>query len=147
MTHPERVVIDANVGVAVVLAEPLRPQGLKLLGAAARGEVQISAPINWSLEAANACWKRARQKKIGVQDAVGAVSSLKLLDLSFVETSILNEHAIALALEFRTSTYDALYVAAAEFLDATLVTADGRLLGALRQGRWRGSVIHLEDWS
>ena len=143
---PGRVVIDASVGLQYVLQEAGWEDARRVLEAAAFGEVQLVAPYAWQLECANACWRRARRKLMTDGAAVLAVETLRSFDLSYVDAEILIDHAVDIAFRCRTSTYDAMYAAAAEYVDGVLVTADGALLSSLEQNSWSGQAVHVSKW-
>lgn len=143
---PERVVIDASVALKYILHETDSDHARRVIEAAAYGEIQLVAPYAWQLECANACWKRVRLKKMAESSAVVAVETLRSLGVNYIDAEILIDRALDIALRCRTSTYDAMYAAAAEYVDGELVSADDDLLESLRQNKWPGRAMHPSRW-
>ena len=127
------VVIDASVALAVVLAEPATVHAREIVAASASGGVRLVAPQHWLFECANICWKYARRGLLLEVEAVAAFASIRDIGVALIDTSVLTEHAIALALMHKISTYDALYVATAQYVDGTFVTADHKLVDAVHR--------------
>jgi predicted nucleic acid-binding protein len=67
--------------------------------------------------------------------------------LSVVSSSLLVEAALEIALAHRRTVYDALYVALAVARESVFVTADDRLVGALRGGPLAAHVRALSTLS
>lgn len=117
------------------------------LFAAVGDDLQLIAPDFWVIECANALWKRARLRHIDASHAVAALEQLRVSPVTQLNTEHLTGAALVVALECRMTVYDALYVATAQYVDGTLVTADEKLLGALRTADWPVRAVHLAEWS
>ena len=130
------IVIDASVAVKWFLPEPLSESAEALL----HGPVVRIAPEHILVEVGHILIIAGRAKKISHADVREAVAALGEL-VQLRPTQELIGQAIDIAAEVGCTTYDALYVAAAEQCDAALVTADlklGRQLAAAKRlGRTR----------
>jgi len=126
--RPQPIVIDANVAAKLVLIEPDTTDAVALQDRAAAGEVSLHAPDTWLAEAANAVWKHsALLGRLSPERAREAVRRLGGAAVATTATDVLVEQAFALALERRTTVYDALYLALALALNAPLATRDAAL--------------------
>lgn len=125
---PEAVVIDASVAAKLVLIEPDTSDAVALQDRAASGEVSLHAPDTWLAEASNAVWKHSAL--LGTLSGVQARDAVRRLSgaaIASTATAVLAEQALVVALERRTSFYDALYLALAAALGAPLATRDATL--------------------
>lgn len=128
-------VVDASVVVKWFVDEPGSTEARALI---ARGDVLL-APSLVLAEVANTAWKLQRRGAITAEHATLLVDAVPRV-LSHVVPMEDLSGALAVALELDHAVYDAVYVALAEAEGAKLVTADTRLLSAVRGSRWQGSV-------
>jgi len=110
----------------LVLGEPGSAEARRFIREAADEGATIHAPTHAHAEALNAVWKQAHLRRLSRREAREAERDLEAVarGLSPVPTAADSERALELALANRVPTYDTLYVAAAERLEATLLTAD-----------------------
>jgi predicted nucleic acid-binding protein len=132
--------------LALAWPETLSAAAARLFAAARKRWVQLIAPDFWLLECANACWKKGQRRLSTPEESLHAYRVISRLPVTRMDTAPLNDVIIALAIERQITTYDALYVATAEFADVPLVTADARLVTTLRAANWPGRVEHLSEW-
>lgn len=144
--RPERYVVDASVALAYVWAEANGDAAGRLFEAARKTWVQLMAPDFSRTEWANGCWKRVQRRWKTADEVIRAMGVLDALPIAQLDTSQLHEAALGIAIQTRTSCYDALYVAAAQFADVPLVTADARLVRMLKDAAWAGDVFHISQW-
>jgi predicted nucleic acid-binding protein len=127
------IVLDASALVELLLDTTAGRRVGMLIGDPALG---IHAPHLIDVEAISALRRFARDGLIKNDEAASAIEDLLALDLQR------HSHEGLLArcwsLRKNVSVYDAMYVALAEALSATLVTCDGRL------GRAPGTKIRVE---
>jgi predicted nucleic acid-binding protein len=137
-------VVDASVAVKWVVPEPSSAAARALLGAGRRGEADLIAPDLFVSEVANVIWKWGRRHPEIAADAVRATLAALLRVLpELVSSESLAQQALELARTFDYPTYDCLYVALALRDEATLVTADRRLLRTL--GPAFNQIIDIDD--
>ena len=127
------LVVDASVAAKWVLPEPDSSQAERLRQS---GEALI-APTLVLAEIGNAVWKRAIRGELTAADAESAVRLAAVLFSSLLPMEQLAIRANALAIGLRHPIYDCFYLALAEREDATLVTADARLIVAAKKARVR----------
>lgn len=126
-----QLVLDASAGVEWVLPEAHRAAADRLLESASAGMVELVVPDLFYVETSAALWKRVRRRELDPQSARRAMRLLAKAPLILRPALPLLFSAADLALEYHITFYDAVYVAIARELDATLVTTDERLLRAL----------------
>lgn len=125
-------VVDASVGVKLLLAEPLsdRAQAVfDLLGTPSPG--QLFVPDLFYLECANTLWKHVRKGTLTAGDAIGRIRQLRSLRLRVAASPDLTEDALRLAVEQDITAYDACYVVLADREGVPLVSDDQILIRKL----------------
>jgi predicted nucleic acid-binding protein len=121
-------VVDASVGVKLFISESGSPQAETLFRQLTNDDPsRIFVPDLFYAECANVLWKYARFYEYPPENASQDVQDLSNLALQSISTADLIRGAMALALEYRITIYDACYAAAAERLGMPLVTADDQL--------------------
>jgi predicted nucleic acid-binding protein len=133
-------VVDASVAVKWFVPEALSDEAVSLLDSPR----ELLAPDLLYPEAGNILWKKVGRGEIEARDARDILAALVRVPLSVVPSSTLVEAALEITLVHGRTVYDGLYVALAVARDAVLVTADGRLVEALREGPLAGHVRALE---
>jgi predicted nucleic acid-binding protein len=113
------IVLDASGALKLILKQGGPGLALRVL------KTEVHAPFLLDIEVVNALRRLIRQKEL---DEERATSGLRW----FFDLGIERHHGEeivwrAFALRNSLSAYDAAYVAVAEYLDAPLLTADGRL--------------------
>ena len=138
------VVVDASVVVKWVLPEANRQAAIALLARVEASEVTPYVPELLFAEATNAVWKQvALAKRMNAGDAADAINAILESPLRVEPMSNLMIPAFEIALGTGCTVYDAVYVALAERLDATLVTADAKLFNRLKSSRYAELIIAL----
>ncbi|MFN3649267.1 MAG: type II toxin-antitoxin system VapC family toxin [Armatimonadota bacterium] len=140
-----QVIPDSSVAVKWVLPEPDSQQARELLEAYTRGELELTVPDLAFAEVGNILWKRSRFHGLSAADALAAVAAFSALSIPSVANRELLDDAVPLALTHQISVYDALFIALAQRLGGTLVTADERLVNVF--GPSQDEVVLLKDWS
>jgi predicted nucleic acid-binding protein len=133
------IVVDASVAVKWVIPEVLSDEAEALRGRADR----LLAPDLLLPEAANALWKKLIRREISAREAAQAIELLMASGLDLRPSGPLLGRALTLARRLRHPVYDCLYLALAQTENATLVTADQRLLARVAKGRTRVAVVDL----
>lgn len=109
----------------------------------------LIAPDFILIELANILWTKRRLKELR-DDEVRLILNERFnhLGVRLIESHLLLEHAVGIALETDRSVYDSLYLAAAEAYDTVLLTADEKLVNSLgsytvaRRTKFLGSLIY-----
>jgi predicted nucleic acid-binding protein len=116
------IVLDASAVVELLLGTPV---GRAIAGRIADPAVPLHIPHLTDVEVAQALRRYARKGEIGEADGEQAIVDLRELDLERHPHEPLMERVWAL--RDNVTAYDAVYLALAEALDATLLTCDAAL--------------------
>ena len=132
ITTPVACVVDASVGIKLVLTEALSSQAHALFDHLARDPAaRFYVPDLFDIECANILWKHIQRSRYPIADAQLNLATLSALALQRLSVSTLATDALAVAASHGISAYDACYVAAAQRLGVPLITADSRLVAKL----------------
>jgi predicted nucleic acid-binding protein len=123
------VVCDASVLFKLLVPEEHSEHAFKL----AENNQLIAPEFVW-LEIGNALWRRARAGVIDARFAPRLLEQLNRFDLDIRSVRDFAAPGLRLALLLAHPIYDCVYLAMADALKVRLVTADRRLLAALRGG-------------
>jgi predicted nucleic acid-binding protein len=119
----ERYVVDTSVVIQRLIVEMNTPHVRCLFAQMAKGLV-IIVPEFCLLECANVLWKQVRFQGMPRQTAESLLIELLELPLQIVAGSQLMPRALQLGLANQLAIYDAIYLALAESLNCTVITAD-----------------------
>lgn len=142
-----RVVIDASVGLGLVLHEAYTDAAYRLMGHLAQGQAHLVVPALWDYECLSALRAAVFLQKIpaaAAREALGALWDLAPERIG--PRRELHESALLWAERLgQRKAYDAQYVALAEALEAELWSADQRLVNGLKAqgvswGHWIGEA-------
>lgn len=118
------IIVDASVAVKWFFAEPQEELARGLL----EGEDRLGAPAIIRIEVATAMTKKARRGEIERGDAEAALElwsdTVAKGALLLLPDGDLLARAAALSIDMEHPLQDCLYLAAAEHVDARLITAD-----------------------
>ena len=120
-------VVDASVAAQLYVPEPLTPQALALFGLLARGNVVFHVPDLFYAECANIFWKKVQRGVCTVAESTQALANILALPLTSTPARNLAADALILANAHSVSCYDGCYVALAQRVGASLITADQKL--------------------
>lgn len=84
-------------------------------------------------EAANTIWKKVRRGELTADDGSKLVADIGRIAVATVSCRVLADDACALASATGTTVYDSMYVALAVRLDTRAITADDKLVTALKK--------------
>jgi predicted nucleic acid-binding protein len=124
------LVVDASIAVKWVVEEDGTPQALIL-----RRQAKLIAPDLLTAECANILWKKVQRDELSKEEALLAARLLQAAEIELLPTRPSMEAATRIAIELDRPAYDCVYLAVAIDNDCKFVTADGRLLRKLDQGR------------
>jgi predicted nucleic acid-binding protein len=134
-----RYVIDASTVVKWFVQENLSAEARRVAAAGA----QLLAPELILAEIGNAFLRKIRQREVSLQRALVALESARL-SLILYSSEALSSSAFDIAVTYQRSFYDALYVALALEENCQVITADERLVNAVRS-RLGETVVWLGD--
>lgn len=138
---PDALVVDASVAVKWFLPE----QGAEPAIALLRGGHRLLAPDLLWIEVASVLWKVARRGAITADEAQRVIADTAAFPVEIIPSAALLTDAMRIATATDRTVYDSLYVALAAREHAVMVTADDRLVNALVNTAWAGSVRRLSD--
>lgn len=121
------LVVDASVAIKWVVEEAGSDAALTLKGR------DLAAPALMRIEIANVLRTLTAREAMAADQAMDLFGLLQAAPVTVVDhDDALESRALKLALDLGHPVYDCVYLALAERMDRVLVTADGRLLRALR---------------
>ena len=135
-------VVDASVAVKWVVPETLSAEADRLLGS----EQPLLAPDLLLIEAANVLWKKIHRKELSAAEAGRALDVLSVSGVLLCPTQPLLGRALVMAQRLQHPVYDCVYLALSEREQATLVTADERLLAQVGRRRMKARVVGLRSF-
>ncbi|MDB5367192.1 MAG: hypothetical protein JWM77_3119 [Rhodospirillales bacterium] len=129
-------IVDASVVVKWFLPESDSEAATALLE-----RDDLAVPRLCPIEVANALWRRRRSDQLTRSEYAGLIEELTRLPVALLDDGVLLAGAAALAADLDQPIYDCIYVEAAIRNDGELITADRRLVEAVRRKRdLRGRV-------
>ncbi|MBA3635831.1 MAG: type II toxin-antitoxin system VapC family toxin [Rubrobacteraceae bacterium] len=137
------LVLDTSVAVKFYLPEEGREEVLVLLAAVGEGEAKLLAPSTVQPELFNALWQQHRREKLSREEVGEHWGDFSVTSIDLYAPEDLMPSAAQIALETGIIIYDALFLALAEDAESVMVTADERLLKALRDTAYANLARHL----
>jgi predicted nucleic acid-binding protein len=138
-------VVDASVGIKLFLVEPLANQADALFAHLSDDPpARLYVPDLFFVECANILWKFVQRFDYPAEAAIHDVRDLASLPLQPIPLAALAEQALAVAIRFGCTAYDAAYVSLARRLGLPLVTANQALVR--RFADTGVAVRSLADW-
>jgi predicted nucleic acid-binding protein len=135
---PVACVVDASVGIKLVITEALSSKAHDLFAHLARDPAaRFHVPDLFDIECANILWKQIQRFGYPLADAQRNLATLAALALQRIPVTTLAADALAIAAAWGTSAYDGCYVAASQRLGVPLITADTRLVARLAGSPFR----------
>jgi predicted nucleic acid-binding protein len=134
-------IVDASVAIKWFVDEPDSGIAGALLGHS------LSAPDLLAPECANILWKKVIRAELSLDEAEAIAFALEGAAVTLHSTRPHLANATKIACELDRAAYDCFYLALAEKLRQPLVTADMRLVNALRgaTGRFAELVVPLSE--
>ena len=129
----KRYVVDASVAVKWLIPEEYSECAMKLLDGWLDEGLELNAPELLRLEVTSALTKYVERRVIDAEKAQEGFEIFREIMLSYVEVDLpLIEEALEASIASGLSIYDAVYVTLAKRLEATLITADRRLVDEVK---------------
>jgi predicted nucleic acid-binding protein len=125
----DAAIVDASVAVKWVIEEEGSAMARRL------SRIRLEAPDLLFVECANILWKKVRLGDLAPAEAKERLDRLLRAPVRLTASRELLAPALELSLELRHPIYDCLYLALAQRHGVPLVTADERLISALRRRR------------
>jgi predicted nucleic acid-binding protein len=145
---PRTLVLDTGVAVKFYVPEELREQALNVLAAAESGRLELVAPSTLHPEFFNALWWKHRRDELSREEVREGWEQLVAdRPASLYAPEDLMPRAVEITLESGVIVYDTLFLALAEDTGTLVVTADVRLLKALKGTSYAHLAHPLSDAS
>lgn len=141
---PRPLVVDTSVAIKWYVSEEFRDEALTLFDAMAAGAIRGMAPNTIQPEFWNALWQKRRRSELSPEEARTIWSEFSEDPIALYKTEDLMPRSVEVA-ESGAIIYDALFITLAEATDTTVVTADDRLLEALKNTPFETRARHLAD--
>jgi predicted nucleic acid-binding protein len=138
------LVIDSSVAVKWFIPEVYSIEARRILDEYQSGEITLLAPDLINAEIGNIIWKKHVLQGLDAADAQAVLDEFRALQFTFTPTSDLLDEAYKLAVRYRRTVYDSLYLALSERLNCQCVTADEKLVNAV--GSSVPNLIWLANW-
>src|SRR5437764_15253455 len=123
----EALVLHCSVAAKWVLPEPDRAPAIRLFERYESGKISLIAPDLLLAEFASVLTKRNRRKQITAEQARSAFRLMEQCALQLFDMRSRVPYALELALHYRLSFWDCIYLALAIEHNCPLITADRRL--------------------
>lgn len=136
------IVVDASVALKWFLPEPDSAVAEDLL----EGNDTLVAPTLIVSEVCNAIWKRLRRGETTAQHADWVPDHIGTVGMVLIPDETLAPLAMQIARRLDHPVYDCFYLALAEQRNATMVTADRRLIRRVSGTEWQGCVVALAEY-
>lgn len=135
------LVIDASVAIKWFLPEPRSINAIRLLDA---GHTLVAPDLLFP-ECGNVLWKRWLRQELEADVIPALLSDLRRMYVTIVPTYTLTDEASRIAVTWRRSFYDSIYLALAVSCDGRMVTADEKLCNALKGTHLEQRVMMIGD--
>ena len=135
-------VVDASVALKWFIAETNTRRALALLTA----DQRTIAPTLIIAELCNAAWRLWRRGEMARAQVSVVAARAPSLFTALISEIDLARRASEISLDLEHPAYDCFYLALSERENATLVTADRRLVERVRGTPWGNRAIALDTW-
>ncbi len=142
MPGSPRYLLDSNVIAKWFVQEEDSDRAIEIRDLFIEKRVRVSTLSLARYELGNVLWKHPSKTAAIVREDFESLSDMAIPTLDIVNPQVLAQIFQA-ARNLGITFYDASYVVAAALSKAILVTADGKLLGRLRE---RKNAVLLRDW-
>ncbi len=140
------VVIDASVLIKFFVPEILSDRAERLLADVEKGHIDLSAPDLIYPEAGNILWKKERLKELTRPEVGEITNAILSLPLRVEASRPLIALALDIAIAYRITVYDAIYVGLTKVYETKLITADRKLVDVLAKTDLEDSMIWLGSY-
>jgi predicted nucleic acid-binding protein len=138
------LVVDASVVVKWFVPEPYSTEARLILDDYQTGVLSLLAPDLINAEFGNIVWKKHLFQGLDSKDAQIVIDEFRKLKFMLTPTVALLEKAYHLAVTYRRSVYDMLYLALSIEENCKFVTADERMVNAI--GSLFPNMIWMGEW-
>jgi len=139
------LVIDSGVAVKWFVDEPYSAEAMRIFDEYLAGRLFLLAPDFIYAEFGNIIWKKQTLQGFNPTDAAKVVADFRTqVTITLTSAADLLDDAYRLAVAYKRTVYDMLYLALSLRENCQFVTADDRLVTAI--GSHFPNVVRLADW-
>ena len=128
MSDKLNIIVDSSVIAKWYLPDEKDDYALKIQQDFTSRTIFISVPVLLFYEVNNILKSAAKSLRISKEKTYQAYEDLLQLDFTVYSSAALFKEALQLAIAFDISSYDASYIALAEYLKVSVFTADEKLV-------------------
>jgi predicted nucleic acid-binding protein len=139
-----KIVVDSSVVIKWFVVEPLSTEAHRVLTGYGANALDLLAPDLLYAEVGNVIWKKHRFQGLAAVDAKLIINEFRKLTFSVTSANDLLVEAYRLAVIYQCTVYDALYIALSVQEQCPYVTADEKLVNAVRSSF--PNVIWIANW-
>lgn len=139
-----RLVVDSSVAIKWFIVEPHSPQARRILTDYQNGAINFHAPDLINAEFGNIVWKKHIFQGLAADDAQAIINGFTKLSFALTSTANILDDAYRLAITYRRSVYDSLYLALSIREQCRFVTADEKMCNAISSSF--SNLIWLGNW-
>jgi predicted nucleic acid-binding protein len=140
----DKLVVDSSVAIKWFVPEPYSTEARRILKAYQDGTLALLAPDLFYAEIGNIVWKKHRRHDITADEAQTIIEECQDLIFEITSSGDLLKEAYRIAIAQQRTVYDALYVALSVRERCQCVSADEKLVNAVKSAH--KNVIWLADW-
>lgn len=140
----KNLVVDSGISVKWVIQEDDSDVAQLILDEYRNGRLTLLAPNLIYAEFGNIVWKKQVFQNLDPRDAEAAIRNFKTIDFVLISNSAIFDDAYEIAVKYKRSFYDSLYLALSVRENCEFVTADERFYNAARANFPK--MILLANW-
>jgi len=125
------LVIDASVLIKFYIPEILSDKAEELLARVEQGDMMLLAPDLIYPEAGNILWKKQRMKELTRPEVEEITDAIVSLPLKIEASRRFLSLAMDIAITYRITVYDGIYISMARVYEIKMMTADRKLVDAV----------------
>lgn len=125
-------VVDASVLIKLFIPEILSDKAVEFFSSVDLEDSLLIAPDLIFPEIGNILWKKAKFKELASREIVEIINAIELFPLKIEPSKPVFRLAVEIGMNHGITVYDAIYIALARIYDASLATADRKLIEALQ---------------
>ncbi len=140
----KNLVVDSSISVKWFIEEDDSDVAQLILDRYTNGNLLFLAPNLIQAEFGNIVWKKLVFRGLSVADADFAIQEFKTISFVLTPISILFDNAFQIAVKYKRTFYDSLYLALSVKENCAFVTADEKFYNAVKQDFPK--MILLANW-
>ncbi len=138
------IVVDSSVAVKWFVAEEDSEQAILVLSEYQHKKISLLAPSLIYAEYGNIIWKKQVFNNLDLQEAEFAIREFRNISFTLTPTTSLFDDAYKIAVKYKRTFYDSLYLALSVKENCGFMTADEKFYNAVKQDFPK--MILLANW-